>query len=104
MQKYPPVSDRGIPLFGVIQVEVAVIVELLALLCALPRLAVVGVELIVQVHVPGTIAVSTNQIRVLLQRVILLVTHVSDQQDQTQPCAFIASATFRKPAMFAPAM
>ncbi len=84
-QKIPLPTDRGIHLFCVIQVEVAIVVELLALLYALSRLAVVGVEFIMQVQVLGIGFVPADKVCVLLQRVILVVTHVSDRQDQTQP-------------------
>ena len=67
-----------------IQVEVAVFVELLALLSALAGLTVGRVKLIVKVYVFVGLA-AADKICVLLQRMILVVTHISDRQDQTQP-------------------
>ena len=86
-----------------IQVEVAILMELLALFGTLSVLAVGRVKLVMQMNVLFGFS-AADKVCVFLQRMILVVTHVSDRQDQTQPLAFIASATFRKPAMFAPAM
>ena len=79
-----PCLATGELLFRVIQVEVAVFVELLAFLRALPRFSVVGVKLVMQVKIPIGF-VSANKVCVLLQRMILIIAHVSDRNDQTQP-------------------
>lgn len=80
----PPPSGRGESLFSMIQVEVAILMELLALFDTLSVLAVSRVKLVMQMNVLFGFSVA-NKVCIFLQRMILVVTHVSDRQDQTQP-------------------
>ena len=67
-----------------IQVEVAILMELLALFYTLSILAVGRVKLVMQMDILFGFS-AADKICIFLQHMILFVTHVSDQQDQTQP-------------------
>lgn len=67
-----------------IQVEVAILMELLALFDTLSVLAVGRVKLVMQMDILFGFS-AADKVCVFLQRMILVVTHVSDRQDQTQP-------------------
>lgn len=67
-----------------IQVEVAILVELLALFGTLSALAVGRVKLVMQMNVLFGFS-AADKVCIFLQHMILVVTHVSDRQDQTQP-------------------
>ena len=64
----------GFLLFGVVKVEVAVFMKLLAFLCAFSRLSVVGVKLGVQLNILRLL-VSADEVCVLLHSVSFLITH-----------------------------
>ena len=70
--------------FSMIQVEVAILMELLALFDTLSVLAVGRVKLVMQMDILFGFS-AADKICIFLQHMILVVTHVSDQQDQTQP-------------------
>ena len=80
----PPPCGRGKSLFSMIQVEVAILMELLALFDTLSVLAVGRVKLVMQMDILFGFS-AADKICIFLQHMILVVTHVSDQQDQTQP-------------------
>ena len=76
--------SRGKSLFSMIQVEVAILMELLALFDTLSVLAVGRVKLVMQMDILFGFS-AADKICIFLQHMILVVTHVSDRQDQTQP-------------------
>ena len=80
----PPPSGRGESFFSMIQVEVAILMELLALFDTLSVLAVSRVKLVMQMDILFGFS-AADKICIFLQHMILVVTHVSDRQDQTQP-------------------
>ena len=75
---------QGESLFSMIQVEVAILMELLALFDTLSVLAVGRVKLVMQMNVLFGFS-AADKICIFLQHMILVVTHVSDRQNQTQP-------------------
>lgn len=81
---FPPPCGRGKFLFSMIQVEVTILMELLALFDTLSVLAVGRVKLVMQMDILFGFS-AADKICIFLQRMILVVTHVSDRQDQTQP-------------------
>lgn len=83
-KNFPPPCGRGKSLFSMIQVEVAILMELLALFDTLSVLAVGRVKLVMQMDILFGFS-AADKICIFLQHMILVVTHVSGQQDQTQP-------------------
>lgn len=83
-KNFPQPCGRGKSLFSVIQVEVAILMELLALFDTLSVLAVGRVKLVMQMDIIFGFS-AADKICIFLQHMILVVTHVSDRQDQTQP-------------------
>ena len=75
---------QGESLFSMIQVEVAILMELLALFDTLSILAVGRVKLVMQMDILFGFS-AADKICIFLQHMILVVTHVSDRQNQTQP-------------------
>ena len=66
------------------RIEVAILMELLALFDTLSVLAVGRVKLVMQMDILFGFS-AADKICIFLQHMILVVTHVSDRQDQTQP-------------------